>query len=178
MRKRIKYIVIAMVTLVTFYFIQYFSIININFGKGSWWVSHHYYVNATDGTKNVYVIVKDGCLLKFKRYNISKNSSISVNIPKKSEFTLSLPANVTVAYRWERLNNPSPNIIEYLGDSYVDPPEYKIHFRQLDGESPRRQNLSFKSLDKGTDKLSLRYRHNETPQVEYNYDINLNLIVE
>ena len=169
---------IAIVALVTIYFIQYFSSVNINLGEGTWWIKHHYYVNATNGTKNVYVIVKDGWLLKFKKYNINKNGSISIKIPKNSEFILSLHANVTIAYNWEILSNSEPSIIEYLGGSYVEPPEYNIHFRQLKGESPRRQNLWFKSLNKGSSNLSLRYRHIETPQDEYNYDITVNLIIE
>lgn len=169
---------IAIVVLVAIYFIQYFSAININPGGGVWWVKHHHYVNPTDGTKNIYVVVKDGWLLKFKKYNISEKGSININIPKNSEFILSLHANVTIAYRWDILGSTAPKIIEYLGDSYVEPHDYKIHFRQLKGESPRRQNLWFKSLDKGADKLDLRYRHNETPQNEYHYDITVNLIIE
>lgn len=169
---------IAIVALVTIYFIQYFSTININFGGGVWLAKHHYYVSATDGTENVYVIVKDGWLLKFKKYNINKNGSININIPKNSAFILSLPANVTRSCTWEMLNTPSPNIMKYLGNSYVEPPKYKIHFTQLKGESSSRQNLSFKSLDKGTDKLDLSYRNNETPQAGYNYDIIVNFIIE
>lgn len=156
-----------------FYYLQVFSSVALNIGEANVWINHHHYANASDGTKNIYVITKTKFLLKFQRAKVSSNDSMHVVVPKDTSFIVSLPANETVASRWEVLNQPPI----YLGYEYVNPSVFNVGIDKKTGESARRENMVFKATEEGTQDITLKYMGIGMPQQESDFTVGVKIQV-
>lgn len=109
------------------------------------------------------------------QYIIDNNGTKELTIPEDTEFIISLDRNSTITYTWNIKNNIDNGIIKLLQQSFIDIPTGTK--KPKPGEDYDRQNLYFKSLKSGNEKLVLRYEHNTDPKNEY-FEITLNIKIQ
>jgi predicted secreted protein len=180
MRKGAKrgIIAIAIVSIVL-YFVQFNSPLNINIGGIKWWVEHHNYSYTKDDTKNIYIIIKDGVFIKYKKYNVTRTGEISIEIPKTSEFVVSLDSNSTISYEWDIINKVNSDKVKFERSDYMEPYSILSNIKRVkDGESRERKNLYFKTVDSGNEKIKLKYHNQKLIQTEYEYNVAINIAIK
>jgi len=101
MRAKTRVVLLIVLMAIGFYIFNFYSSIVLAIGSADWWIQNHRYIDPTNGSKNVYVIKKNGLLMSFESYKVSEGGIIDVPVAKGTEFAVSLHANSTVAYRWK-----------------------------------------------------------------------------
>jgi len=126
--------------------------------------------------KYISVITLDKYKGSVKEYNIDKEGSTNITIPKDKDFIISFPCYSCSIYIWNMKNNINSEIIKFTKSSRIDLPT-PFSERGKCGNGYDRQNFYFSSLKEGTEKLKLRYEHPENPDQEY-YETTLNISVK
>lgn len=148
-----------------------------NFNKEDKILSRQRYAYTTRLVeKYIAVIIVQSHKASIKQYLIKNNEVLNLSIPQNCQFVISLYANRTITYTWNIKNNIDNNIIKLESRSWIDIPT-PISERGYKGTSYDRQNLYFKSLKTGNEKIIMKYEHITKKDSEpFNITLNINII--
>ncbi len=106
----------------------------------------------------VAVIVYHNNEAEMKQFLVENKGTINITVPKDSNYIISLPANSTVAYSWNRKNEINDRVVAFDQQSWTENPMPKKDMGKV-GVSYARQNFYFHTKEKGKEKLIMRYEH-------------------
>lgn len=140
-------------------------------------LSKQRYSYSTDIYKKFAAIVtyksKDASM---KQCLMNEDGAVDFTIPKDSNFIISLPANRIIAYTWNIKNSIDKELISFENRSWIHIPMQRL-FRNTEGDNYDRQNFYFKPLKEGSQRIVMRYEHQEE-QREESFEIIFNIIIE
>jgi predicted secreted protein len=158
MRRKKKYILITLISIFIVFSCRLFLYYSdISIGNFDLATKYHRFIHPINGSQNTYIIVKNGYMAKFNNYNVNNYTTININMDKNCEFAVSLEANATLGAQWYLLNNSYWNNFKYQGFDLIEPVSYGIKWEITCGDSNRRENMYFKPIKKGTNKLQFVY---------------------
>lgn len=179
LNRRMMWTLCIIIALIAYYIVQYNTNISIFTLNGSWTLKNHKYNISSNETNILYVITSIKPIMKFQKINCVQNGTISISIPQKTKFIISLPANKTIAKRWQvETTLADNNTVKYVRNNFSNPIVFRLRLYPHKGESYRRQNFYFESVGKGNCELKLNYNHMGDSDSTYDYYIKVNVKVE
>lgn len=126
--------------------------------------------------KYISIILLENNTAYVEEHIVTDGGATDITIPQNTNFIISLDANSTIAYTWNIKNNFNTDTIDFIKKTniFVPMPLFKP---KTDGDGYDRENLYLKSLNKGNDKLVLRYEHKEGQNTQF-FESTLNINIK
>lgn len=174
MKKKLTLILIIVFIALLFLYILYFNSETVVYiGKSNTALKNHKYKISSDDSEIAYIIKYNSPITKFEHYKINKNENLDLVISKDTEFIVSLCSNITRPYKWEINQGTDSKILEYKGNNFIEPYDFK--FTSQKGYSNKRQNFNFKAKVAGNEKLVFKYMNTDNSEVDKELTINIEI---
>lgn len=148
-----------------------------NIGKLDKLLSNQKFNYSTDiNRKYISVILLENNTAYVEEHIITDGGATDITIPQNTNFIISLHANSTIAYTWNIKNKFNTATIDFIKKTKISIPKHLFKPR-TDGDDYDRENLYFKSLNKGNEKLVLRYEHKEGQTAQF-FESTLNINIK
>lgn len=126
--------------------------------------------------KYISVILLEKNTAYVEEHIVTDGGTTDITIPQNTNFIISLHANNTIAYTWNIKNNLDADTINFGKKTKISIPT-PLFKPRTDGDNYDRENLYFKSLNKGNEKLVLRYEHEEGQNTQF-FESTLNINIK
>lgn len=126
--------------------------------------------------KYISIIILENNTAYVVEHIVTDGGITDITLPQNTNFIISLHANSTIAYTWNIKNKFNTATIDFIKKNKISVPK-PLFKPKTDGDNYDRENLYFRSLNKGNEKLVLRYEHREGQTTQF-FESTLNINIK
>lgn len=126
--------------------------------------------------KYISIIILENNTAYVEEHIVTDGGITDMTLPQNTNFIISLHANSTIAYTWNIKNKFNTATIDFIKKAKISVP-MPLFKPRADGDNYDRENLYFKAMNKGDEKLVLRYEHKEGQTTQF-FESTLNINIK